>query len=325
MTQTLRALFINSPVFSGIDPTPEIERLSRRLNTVIVSDGLSFGKLFDICKYEEFDIIHFACHAVVDDEGCYSELLLDVDPSVTGDDIRTIRNAQASPSEHRRVRPLVQTLKRDQVLQLVKLSKAKLGFFNACNSAYIANYCVSLGLESAVFTTVDIPDSRAWEIPSLFYESLHRQSQSQTSISYRSAFSYAVSSNPDGRYGWAESPQKMSISDPERVLLKIEELTTRSNQHDGESQDLRTQLGALLSLVENIPSSIDSIRSDVQQLQSGFDKLEDSLASLERRIVQVENLEKIYPSMMPPWGWVLIVAAIMTVLIFGIYATRNIL
>lgn len=324
MTLALRALFVNSPVFSGIDPTPEIERLSRRINTVVVSDDLSFGKLFDICKYEEFDIIHFACHAVVDDEGNYSELLLDVDQTTSREDIRTIRNAHSSPSEQQKIRSRVRTLKRDQVLQLIKLSKARLGFFNACNSSYIANYCVALGLDSAVFTTVEIPDSRAWEIPSLFYEALYRQVSSEKPINYRAAFSYAVSSNPDGRYGWAESPQKMSIVDPERVLAQIEELTTRTNRHDGDSADFRTQLGSLVDLVGALPPKIESIRLEVVTLQSSVSSLDSRLVALEHRIVQVENLEKIYPVAMPQWGWLLIIAAVLTASILSFYAFRNI-
>jgi hypothetical protein len=146
MGMAYRNVLIVAPSAVGIRQIPEVDAIAGlgyqvRLLQGEVDDQRLYRVVGDGASGEgRFDIIHFMCHG--DFEGV----------EMTGG--RLTRNA---------------------VLQVVRLSGARIAFLNACNSVRLGQTAVNAGLAVAIASVCEVEDAAAWQTAVTFYAELARE------------------------------------------------------------------------------------------------------------------------------------------------------
>lgn len=161
---------------SELQTFPEYQDMARRhrVTPFLAESGDTLRDWHNELRHSTFDVLHFAGHIVNDDRDWPTRLV--------------IGNV---------------TMEMEDVVNLSRLSSAKMLFFNSCDSAMIANYAIHNGTPAAVYTTAPLADRDAWKFPLMMYETLARQEDEDVLIDYRRAFEQAVERN--GFYGWASN------------------------------------------------------------------------------------------------------------------------
>lgn len=136
--QLQRVLFV-APADSGLDVAPEMEALyTSGFAVQIVAQPITRQRLFDTIRRQQFDILHFACHA--DDAGL-----------------------TLSHGERLDVAGLV---------QFARSCKAVLVFLNACETAEIGQILYDEDIPATICTLRKVDDVQAKETAQCFYREL---------------------------------------------------------------------------------------------------------------------------------------------------------
>lgn len=170
----MRVLLI-APNQSGIDSIPEIRNISELHRTFVLNGHVTCKDVYAAAKSGNFDAIHFATHLVNEDN--------------------RLKTLALSASE-------VLTL--DDVVQVVKLAKASLVFFNLCLAARFGSYISRRTNASCVYTTIELEDAEAWKLPLGFYEETAKQeilAKTQVVFNYKDVFDSV--DDESGIYGWS--------------------------------------------------------------------------------------------------------------------------
>lgn len=86
------------------------------------------------------------------------------------------------------------------LLQIARISGAKMVFFNSCLAGRLAHYLVGHGVPLAIHTNVDLVDADAWKMPLAFYGAVDRLGNSTPSAYIRA---FADANDGEGLYGMA--------------------------------------------------------------------------------------------------------------------------
>lgn len=164
----MRILLI-APDQPGINAIPEIRVITAAHTTHVLNGPVTIKDIYAAVSANEYDIIHFAGHI----RGDYGEL----------DEL------QLSNGEY---------MDLDSATRMAKLGKAKLVLFNICLASRFATFMIRNGVPCVVFTTVEIEDYTAWELPCTFYEECRRAERLGTPLDFKRIFDTVDSG--DGRY-----------------------------------------------------------------------------------------------------------------------------
>lgn len=164
----MRILLI-APKHNLLDQIPEIRQLTSLHRTTVLNGNISVQDIFDEVRDYEYDVVHFATDLISEETN--DEMYISDTESLTLVDTENI----------------------------LKLAKAKLVFFNFCNSARFATYMTNHGIDAAIYTTIKIHDRLAWRFPIAFYEQLKRKEMEKL-FSFLEVYNSSAPS--DGTYGW---------------------------------------------------------------------------------------------------------------------------
>lgn len=289
-----------------LDVNPEIERIGRRVTVVMLRDNVTYGTLYDLCRYERFHAIHWVCHAIPDEHGDYNRLLLE-SKQLAPEQVETLRKTgrvgvATPPVEYNFIRM-------EQIAQLYGLCEAEFGFFNTCNSSLIATYCVLHGLQGAVYTNVNLVDSRAWEMPASFYEAIYRQQDDDLSVDYRAAFYSAIQANRDGTYGWISDLSQMAGVSLRHVLEDLALLHEKYGSITDDRLGLRNSVEGLAAEVAKIAKEVSGVKDHLMALGGRTEQMEAMIMTVRNelgaldlrmegigdRLEKVEARETVYP------------------------------
>jgi len=173
----IRILLV-APDHADLNVVPEIRYITGKHKTTVLNGQVTIDDLYVTCRYNDFDVIHFASHA-------------GVDQIQVGDELKN--NAYVELSDGKRLTP-------DDVAQLVRMSRASTVFFNACTTGVMALYLVRHGATHVVYGNVDVIDRNAWKFAAAFYDALVNGANKNV------AAAFMVADSGDGTYGWVVSP-----------------------------------------------------------------------------------------------------------------------
>jgi hypothetical protein len=169
----MRILLI-APDQPDINSIPEIRRLSEMHTTHVFNGPVSYDDLLDAVRHNEYDAIHFATH-------------------IRADDYRKLNSMALSGRDY---------IDLNRAVQLCKLGKTKLAFFNLCLAARFGAYLAQrAAVPFVIFTTVEIQDDHAWSTAVSFYERCRRVELSGQPMDYKELLESVDSG--DGLYYWA--------------------------------------------------------------------------------------------------------------------------
>lgn len=198
-------ILLIAPRHRDINQVPEIRQLTSLHRTTVLHGDISVQNIFDEVRQQDYDIVHFAT------------------------DLVSERNDEMYISEKESM-GLADT---DSIL---KLSKAKMVFFNFCSSARFATYVTNRGLDCAIYTTIPIEDRLAWRFPLAFYEQLKRK-EANALFSFNEIYDMIAPS--DGSYGWVagikfyQSFFRLMREQIEQLSKEIKTLSELVSQHAG--------------------------------------------------------------------------------------------
>jgi hypothetical protein len=173
-------ILLIAPDSAGLNMLPEIRNITRLHNTMVLSGKVTIADIYNVISNDEFEIVHIASHCVSEEK--FDTFLLSDEETITSDDL----------------------------VKIGRLCKAQLFFFNACNTARIANVLGEKLKISIIYTTIALPDKEAWKLPLAFYRFL-RQSIDQTpALDYRSVFENV--NDGTGVYGMYSSVNSYTVS-----------------------------------------------------------------------------------------------------------------
>lgn len=133
-----RVLFI-APSDSGLDVVPEIDSISEFGYSVRALQGeVTAERIFAVCRTAKFGILHFACHSVLDGIVLSDGKLFDI----------------------------------DSILQVARITDARLVFLNACSTSIIGQTLVDESVPVAICTMKEVPDHIAKQTAQVFYQHL---------------------------------------------------------------------------------------------------------------------------------------------------------
>lgn len=187
-------ILLIAPDNIGINAIPETRLLSELHRVEILNGKVSIRDVYEFVDNKEFDVIHFATHLVNTDNRLKSLLL--------------------SNNE---------ILNLDDVVQLAKITKAKLVFFNLCLGARFGSYISRRTSATTIFTTIELPDNEAWKLPLTFYRECNNFEKKKKLLIFQEIFN--IVDDESGIYGIA-TPLKYY----EQLLLPIQDSVEQINQ-----------------------------------------------------------------------------------------------
>lgn len=166
----------------GINQVPEIDAISNLGYQVRLLQGnVTDERLYSVVQERRYDIVHFMVHGNINELG------------ISGS--RLSRNA---------------------VLQIVRMTGARVVFLNACNSVQIGQTLVNAGTAVVIASVVEVPDADAWQTAVTFYTTLAEVGD--VSRAYK-----AACAGPDVQYVMlADGAYVVLMAKP--VLDKLDEL-----------------------------------------------------------------------------------------------------
>jgi hypothetical protein len=133
------SILVVAPDEPGVNAVPEVDAISELGYRVRVLQGqVDDERLYRAVQDSRYDVVHLATHGAVDAVGM-------------SNGVRLSRNA---------------------VLQVVRMSGARIAFLNACNSAQIGQMLVNVGLPVAVASVAGVDDDVARQTALTFYSIL---------------------------------------------------------------------------------------------------------------------------------------------------------
>ena len=133
-------VLIVAPDGPGLNQVPEVDAIAELGYRVRLLQGeVDDQRLYKAVQDHRYDVVHFMCH------GDFDAM------EISGG--RLTRNA---------------------VLQVVRLSGARIVFLNACNSVKLGQTLVNVGLAVVIASVVPVEDSAAWQTAVTFYSALAR-------------------------------------------------------------------------------------------------------------------------------------------------------
>lgn len=190
-------ILLVAPEIPNVDSVPEIRVLGGQHRVLVLSGKVAVQDVYQEARRLNYDAIHFATH------GSPDGVKLGVMETITPDG--TIQRRE-------------EWLTEVDILQISKLSKARLVFFNACNTSKLASYLVGHGILYAISATTTIEDNDAWKFPLAFYEHITQQpSREHDMINY--ALAFEKTSDGTGLYSFYVNVQEY-LSRPTEVEFK---------------------------------------------------------------------------------------------------------
>lgn len=165
----MNILFI-APEMHNINAVPEIRAITQTHKTHLLNGVVTLQDIYQAARYQEFDAVHIVGHM-----GSTSDRL---------DEIVLSNN---------------EVLDLASMSRVAKLANARLVVFSSCLAARFATYLTKHGVPCCIYTTVQIDDATAWELPNSFYEHCKRTERQGKPLDFRAIFN-AVDSG-DGTYG----------------------------------------------------------------------------------------------------------------------------
>ncbi len=150
----------------ALDTKPEVHAIQHNFTTFLLYGMVSAKQTFETAQRDLFDIIHIAAHG--DTHG------IQLSDGIFGP---------------------------DALVRMARAAKAKLVYFNSCNSARLGQMALDGGVPSVIMTSDEISDLDAWSIAVSFYNELFRNGGDM-----RAAYTVAKPDNgmliwlSDGRY-----------------------------------------------------------------------------------------------------------------------------
>lgn len=169
----MNILFV-APALPNIDAIPETRAITSTHKAHVLSGQVTLADLYSAVTNNEYDAIHFVSHVSAD--------------------MKQLDTLMLSDGEHLDLKGAV---------RLVKLANAKLVVFSMCLASRFATYLVKQGVPCVIYTTVEIEDDSAWELPTAFYEQCRRAERSGKPLDFRALFDMV--DGADGTYGIVSS------------------------------------------------------------------------------------------------------------------------
>lgn len=169
-----RILLIGS---KDVQITGEVRYLTSLDNirvTVLANGDVHARTIYEACRRQRFDAIHFAVHS---------------------DERKIIVNGDI--------------LNPEDIAQLARLCRATLVFFNSCVSGRLSSYVTRHGVDFSICNNTPLADEDAWKTPLAFYDFIN--SQIAASGTFSIAEAYDESTPDDGEYGIYINHQRSRI------------------------------------------------------------------------------------------------------------------
>lgn len=151
----------------GLHTTPEVRDLSSVHRVTVLSDAVTSRDVYQAAR-GGYDVIHYSTHSNETHVELSGETLLDTD-----------------------------------LLQIARISGAKLVYFSSCFAGRLAHYLVGHGVPVVIHTNTALPDADAWKFPLGFYAAVDRLGNGKPAT-YVKAF--AEAGDGEGLYGLAIAP-----------------------------------------------------------------------------------------------------------------------
>ena len=171
MAGVLRILLVAPGL--GLQTTAEVRDLTTLHSVTVLSDVVTVRDVYQKAGGGRYEAIHYASHS--------NEQMVELSNN--------------------------QFLIDNDLLQIARMSGAKLVFFNSCYAGRLAHYLVGHGVQLAVHTNLDIQDEEAWKFPLAFYGAVARLGNGRAAAYVHA---YQESSDGEGTYGLAISPDVAS-------------------------------------------------------------------------------------------------------------------
>ncbi len=165
----MNILFV-APNMTDINAIPEIRAITSTHKAHVLNGQVSLQDVYQAVMNNEYDAIHIVAHMTAD-TSTLDEIVL------SGAHVLDLQAAA----------------------RVAKLANAKLVVFSSCLASRFATYLTKHGVPCVIFTTVEIADSTAWELPNSFYEQCKRAERKGRLVDYRAVFNSVDSG--DGTYG----------------------------------------------------------------------------------------------------------------------------
>lgn len=226
----MRVLLI-CPNQPGINNIPEIRALSELHRTYVLSGPVTVAEIYQAVRKQEYDVIHLATHTLSDKD--YNKFAINGNEVLTADDL----------------------------IQIGKLARNTLFFFNACHSAKTSIYIVKRTKAAAIFTTVEIEDVNAWKVPLSFYEMCADAEEHGKVVDYREAFN--AIDDESGIYGYLSSK------------LQYEELVQQ-----------------LTKTVHELSATVVELQQAIANITQAMPKIQDNVAAQLTEYRDEQNFSK---------------------------------
>jgi hypothetical protein len=166
--------------------------------------------VYEITKDQDFDIVHVAAHG--DENG------IQLGKDFLGVDI---------------------------LARIAKKARAKLVYFNSCNSARLGQYLIDNGIASVIMTSTAIDDTQdAWTIAGYFYTELARNGGD-----FKRAYQIAKPDNgtliwlSNGRY--VDLEIQPLLSELQDIKTQMQSIATQQNCMDGERESIDKRISEI--------------------------------------------------------------------------------
>lgn len=238
----MRILLV-APNQTQLHTFPEVRIITSTNYVNLMVENVTKQAIYDAVRTSQYDIIHFATHAIVPDDNGPEMLQLSTN-ATNGDSVLT----------------------QDEIAQIARAAGARLVFFNSCYTSGMAAYLVRHGTPYAIYTTRKLPDKAAWMMPATFYSRLATTTVSSADImshpsvllrlertvgvapfasaggvltgpNYPAIFVHADTG--EGLYGLAIDPEQIEIA--QSVIKQVGQLISTVDQ-------LRRQMAILFSI-----------------------------------------------------------------------------
>ncbi len=153
-----------------LDTLPEIRAIVSRHQTTLLLDNVTLQSIYSSVENEQYDIVHFAGHSFQNGVWINDSEVLDL----------------------------------EDCAQIARTADAKLVFFNGCDSASIASYLIRHGVPYSIYTTAQLEDRTAWQMPNTFYSILSRTDDFVAA--------YVKADGGSGLYGLVVSPDELVVN-----------------------------------------------------------------------------------------------------------------
>jgi hypothetical protein len=182
------SVLLIAPSSANLDTDNEISYITslEHLRVRILPGNISVKDFFSAAQ-GNYDIVHFAVHS-----------------TNTPQPLIKINGEYLTPGD---------------VTRFLRLTRAKLVFFNSCDSGIFATYATQEAVDWSIFTNRELPDAEAWKMPILFYECINRQIAEREVVNFPKAYKYAATN--DATYGITANYEKAGTL---LVMRKISEL-----------------------------------------------------------------------------------------------------